>query len=148
MTTHQAILDEQTILMLADELQRAEAERCPTNSRGKVQDTIADNAACAGVILGEREVAPLEIDLPWVGAVLRKNAEVVETGLAAGVLGHPANGVVWLVRELARWGERVTEGEIVLGGSFTRPVPAAPGDVFDADYGALGAFSFRFGEGA
>ena len=32
---------------------------------------------------------------------------------------------------------------IVLGGSFTRPVQAATGDSFHADYGPLGAISFR-----
>ena len=35
-------------------------------------------------------------------------------------------------------------GEVVLGGSFTRPVAAAAGDTFHADYGPLGNIAFRF----
>jgi len=110
----------------------------------KVFDTISDNAANAGIVLGGRQVPPGEVDLPWVGAILRQNGVVEETGLAAGVQGHPAIGVAWLARKLAPWGERLEAGEVVLAGSFTRPVPAQRGDAFDADYGPLGRFAFTF----
>jgi 2-oxo-hept-3-ene-1,7-dioate hydratase len=110
----------------------------------KVQDTISDNAANAGIVVGGRRMHPREIDLPWCGAILRQNGAVEETGLAAGVQGHPAIGVAWLAMKLAPWGEQLQAGEIVLAGSFTRPVPAKRGDVFDADYGPLGRFEFRF----
>jgi len=52
--------------------------------------------------------------------------------------------VAWLANKLAPWGEFLDQGEVVLGGSFTRPVPAAAGDNFHVDYGALGSISFRF----
>lgn len=110
----------------------------------KVFDTISDNAANAGIILGGRKVHPREVDLPWVGAILRQNGVVEETGLAAGVQGHPAVGVAWLARKLAPWGESLQAGEVVLAGSFTRPAFAKRGDLFDADYGPLGRFEFRF----
>lgn len=110
----------------------------------KVQDTISDNAANAGIVLGGRRVHPREVDLPWCGAILRQNGAVEETGLAAGVQGHPAIGVAWLAMKLAPWGECLQAGEIVLAGSFTRPVAAKQGDAFDADYGPLGRFEFRF----
>jgi 2-oxo-hept-3-ene-1,7-dioate hydratase len=110
----------------------------------KVFDTISDNAANAGIILGGRKVHPQDVALPWVGAVLRQNGAVEETGLAAGVQGHPAIGVAWLAQKLAPWGECLEAGEIVLAGSFTRPVAAKRGDVFDADYGTLGRFEFKF----
>lgn len=110
----------------------------------KVFDTISDNAANAGIVLGGHKVAPRSVDLPWCGAILRQNGAVEETGLAAGVQGHPAVGVAWLVHKLAPWGECLQAGEVVLAGSFTRPVAAKVGDVFDADYGALGRFEFRF----
>jgi 2-oxo-hept-3-ene-1,7-dioate hydratase len=110
----------------------------------KVFDTISDNAANAGIVLGGNKVAPRSVDLPWCGAILRQNGAVEETGLAAGVQGHPAVGVAWLVHKLAPWGECLEAGEVVLAGSFTRPVAARVGDVFDADYGALGRFEFRF----
>jgi 2-oxo-hept-3-ene-1,7-dioate hydratase len=115
-----------------------------TKAMRKVYDTISDNAANAGIILGGRRVRPDEVDLPWVGAVLRQNGVVEETGLAAGVQGHPAIGIAWLAQKLAPWGECLEAGEVVLAGSFTRPVVAKRGDVFDADYGPLGRFTFRF----
>jgi 2-oxo-hept-3-ene-1,7-dioate hydratase len=110
----------------------------------KVYDTISDNAANAGIILGGRKAKPGEVNLPWVGAILRQNGAVEETGLAAGVQGHPAVGVAWLARKLAPWGECLEAGEVVLAGSFTRPAIAKKGDVFDADYGPLGRFTFQF----
>lgn len=110
----------------------------------KVYDTISDNAANAGVVLGAKQLAPDAVDLPWCGAVLRQNGVVEETGLAAGVQGHPAIGVAWLANKLAPWGESLEAGQVVLAGSFTRPVAAKRGDVFDADYGPLGCLRFRF----
>lgn len=115
-----------------------------TKAPRKVFDTISDNAANAGILLGGRKVHPRQVDLPWVGAILRQNGVVEETGLAAGVQGHPAEGIAWLARKLAPWGEALEAGEVVLAGSFTRPVAARKGDVFDADYGPLGRFTFRF----
>lgn len=115
-----------------------------TKAMRKVYDTISDNAANAGIILGGRKVKPGEVDLPWVGAILRQNGVVEETGLAAGVQGHPAIGVAWLARKLAPWGEALQAGEVVLAGSFTRPAIAKRGDRFDADYGPLGRFEFQF----
>jgi 2-oxo-hept-3-ene-1,7-dioate hydratase len=110
----------------------------------KVQDTISDNAANAGIILGGVKADPRSLDLPWCGAILRQNGAVEETGLAAGVQGNPAIGVAWLAMKLAPWGEHLAAGEIVLAGSFTRPVATKKGDTFDADYGPLGRFEFRF----
>ncbi|MDM0014805.1 2-oxo-hepta-3-ene-1,7-dioic acid hydratase [Variovorax sp. J22P168] len=113
-----------------------------TKAMRKVFDTISDNAANAGIVLGGRRMHPRELDLPWCGAILRQNGVVEETGLAAGVQGNPAIGVAWLAMKLAPWGECLEPGDIVLAGSFTRPVAARQGDVFDADYGPLGRFQF------
>ena len=110
----------------------------------KVQDTISDNAANAGIILAGVKARPGDIDMPWIGAILRQNGVVEETGLAAGVQGHPAIGVAWLAMKLAPWGEFLEEGDVVLAGSFTRPALAKKGDVFNADYGRMGKFDFTF----
>jgi len=115
-----------------------------TKAPRKVFDTIADFAANAGVVTGGRPVRPDDFDLRWVGALLLKNAVIEETGLAAGVLNHPATGVAWLANRLAGFDEQLNPGELVLGGSFTRPTPAVRGDVLHADYGPLGTISFRF----
>ena len=115
-----------------------------TKQMRKVFDTISDFAANAGIVLGGRPVRPHDVDLRWVGALLHKNGVVEETGLAAGVLNHPANGVAWLANKIARYGESLEPGQIVLAGSFTRPVFAKAGDTLHADYGALGSVAFRF----
>ncbi len=115
-----------------------------TRSMRKVFDTIADNAANAGIVLGAQRVKPDAVDLRWVAALLYKNGVIEESGVAAAVLDHPGNGVAWLANKLAPWGECLDAGEVVLGGSFTRPVAALPGDVFQADYGPLGTIDFKF----
>jgi 2-oxo-hept-3-ene-1,7-dioate hydratase len=110
----------------------------------KVFDTISDNAANAGIVVGAEKVNPSTTNLPWCGAILKLNGVVEETGLAAGVQGHPAVGIAWLANKLAPWGEHLKAGQIVLAGSFIKPVPAKVGDVFDADYGPLGRLQFQF----
>jgi len=109
-----------------------------------IVDNIADNAACGAVIIGGRPVKPGDVDLRWVGAMLYRNAQIEETGLAAGVMGHPAMGIVWLANRLANFGTALEAGHVVLAGSFTRPVAAKAGDTFHADYGALGTVACTF----
>ena len=115
-----------------------------TKAPRTVRDTIADNAASAGIVMGGRPVKPDAVDLRWVGALLSKNGVIEESGLGAAVLNHPANGVVWLANKLASYDQGLAAGDIVLSGSFTRPVACAAGDVFHADYGPLGSIALRF----
>jgi 2-oxo-hept-3-ene-1,7-dioate hydratase len=115
-----------------------------TKAMRKVFDTISDFAANAGIVLGGRPVRPMELDLRWVGAMLFKNGVIEETGLAAAVLNHPATGVAWLANKIAPHGESLEAGQVVLAGSFTRPVNAVAGDVFNVDYGPLGVVALRF----
>ena len=115
-----------------------------TRATRKVTDTISDNAANAGVVLGGRPVRVDEVDLRRVGAILMRNAVVEETGLAAGVLNHPANGVAWLARKLSAHGIALEKDQVIMAGSVTRPVHAASGDTLSADYGPLGTVSCHF----
>ncbi len=115
-----------------------------TRAARKVFDTISDNAANAGIVMGGRPVKPDAVDLRWVSALLYKNGVIEESGVAAAVLNHPATGVAWLANKLAPWDECLEAGEVVLSGSFTRPTSAVAGDTFHADYGPLGSIAFRF----
>lgn len=110
----------------------------------KIVDNIADNAAAAGVIVGGRVVKPLDIDLRWVAALLYKNGVIEETGVSAGVLGHPALGIAWLANKVGAFGTTLEPGHFLLAGSFTRTVPVAKGDTIHADFGPLGSISARF----
>ncbi|WP_233839212.1 2-oxo-hept-4-ene-1,7-dioate hydratase [Paraburkholderia sp. ZP32-5] len=116
-----------------------------TGRTRKVFDTIADNAANAGVVMGGRPVRVGDIDLRWVSAILSRNAVIEETGVAAGVLNHPANGVVWLANKLSEHDVGLQKDQVILGGSFTRPIFARKGDVLNVDYGPLGTVSCCFG---
>ncbi|WP_326539549.1 2-oxo-hept-4-ene-1,7-dioate hydratase [Pseudorhodoferax sp.] len=115
-----------------------------TKAPRKVFDTISDFAANAGIVLGGRPVKPDAVDLRWVGAMLFRNGVIEETGLAAAVLGHPASGAAWLANKIAPYGEALQAGQVILAGSFTRPVTGAAGDSFHVDYGPLGVVGFRF----
>ena len=110
----------------------------------KIFDTVADNGAAAGIVIGGRPVGPMDVDLRWVGAIFYRNSEIEETGLAAGVLGHPALGVAWLANKVGQFGTALEPGHIVLAGSFTRPVCAEKGDTLHADFGPLGGIAVQF----
>ncbi len=115
-----------------------------TGRRRTVVDTISDNAANAAIITGGLSVGADEVDLRWVGALLERNGEIEESGLAAAVLNHPANGIVWLARRYAQHGMALCAGDIVLAGSFTRPVDVRQGDNVRVDYGQLGTIEVQF----
>jgi 2-oxo-hept-3-ene-1,7-dioate hydratase len=110
----------------------------------KIFDTVSDNGAAAGIVVGGRPVGPLEVDLRWVGGIMYRNSEIEETGVAAGVLGHPALGVAWLANKLGQHGVTLNAGHLVLAGSFTRVVFARKGDTLHADFGALGGLAVQF----
>ncbi len=110
----------------------------------KIFDTIADNGAAAGIVLGGHPVGPHDIDLRWVGGAMYRNTDIEETGVAIGVLGHPAMGIAWLANKLGAHGVGLEPGHIVLSGSFVRPVWAEPGDTLRADFGDLGVVSVGF----
>ncbi|MFC0180045.1 2-oxo-hept-4-ene-1,7-dioate hydratase [Thorsellia kenyensis] len=110
----------------------------------KVFDTISDNAANAGVVMGGRPIRPNELDITRISAILYRNGVVEESGVSAAVLNHPAKGVAWLANKLHPYGVTLEAGQIILGGSFTRPVAARKGDTFHVDYGALGSIACFF----
>ena len=110
----------------------------------KIFDTVADNAAAAGIVMGGRPIGPTDVDLRWAGGMMYRNSEIEETGLAAGVLGHPAMGIAWLANKVGRFGTVLEAGHIMLSGSFTRPVWANKGDTLHADFGPMGSVSVQF----
>lgn len=110
----------------------------------KIMDTVADNAANAAVVIGGRPIRPMDIDLRWISALCYRNEVIEESGVAAAVLNHPANGIAWLANKLSRFDQGIAAGETVLAGSFTRSMPITAGDLFHADFGPLGSISVRF----
>ncbi|MBO0595867.1 2-oxo-hepta-3-ene-1,7-dioic acid hydratase [Nesterenkonia sp. E16_7] len=109
-----------------------------------IVDTISDNAAMGAMVYGGTPVAPDAVDLRWVSALLYRNETIEESGVAAAVLNHPAMGVVWLANKLASHGDSLAAGELILAGSFTRPMWVEPGDTVTCDYKELGTLTCRF----
>jgi 2-oxo-hept-3-ene-1,7-dioate hydratase len=109
-----------------------------------IVDTISDNAATGGLVYGGNPTRVGDVDLRWVAALLYRNETIEESGVAAAVLNHPATGVAWLANKLAQHGDRLEAGEVVLAGSFTRPMWVHRGDTVLADYGPMGTISCRF----
>ena len=107
-------------------------------------DTIADNASSAGFVLGAGRVAPTDIDITQIDAVLTRNGEVAAKGRSDAVLGNPVTAVAWLARKVESFGVRLRAGDIVLPGSCTRAIDVHPGDNFVAEFAGLGSVRLSF----
>lgn len=114
-----------------------------TGQPRKIFDTISDNAANAGIVLGDGKFDPRG-DLRWQGAIVSANGAVEETGLGAGVLGDPVEGIVWLAARMESYGQRIEAGQVILSGSFIRPLECPPGTDIEADFGDWGVVNCRF----
>ncbi len=115
-----------------------------TGATRNVFDTISDNAANAGIVVGDEQHSIAALDLRWVGAIVSCNGAVEETGLGAGVLNDPVESVVWLARRLAQYGQRIEAGQTILSGSFIRPVECPAGTNINADFGPFGSVAIKF----
>lgn len=110
----------------------------------KIQDTVADNASSARVILGGR-LTPIEgLDLRLVGMVLEKNGQVVSTGAGSAVLGNPAEAVAWLANKLSEFEVKISPGEFVMAGSLVSAVDVRSGDFVTATFDHIGHVTARF----
>jgi len=59
-------------------------------------------------------------------------------------LNDPVQSMVWLVQRLAKYGQGIRAGDIVLSGSFIRPVECPGGANIQADFGEFGSVSIKF----
>lgn len=109
-----------------------------------IVDTVSDNAGAARVVVGGVLLPPHACDLRLAAMVMRKNGEVVATGAGAAVLGHPAASVAWLANVLARYGDHLRAGDIVLSGAMAGAVPVQRGDCVDVEITWLGRVGATF----
>jgi 2-keto-4-pentenoate hydratase len=107
-------------------------------------DTIADNASAAAFVLGCDPVRLDAIKLRDARMTLARNDEKASEGVGHACLGHPLNAAAWLARALARAGQPLRAGDIVLTGALGPMVTAQAGDRFEARIEGLGAVSVRF----
>jgi 2-oxo-3-hexenedioate decarboxylase len=109
-----------------------------------LKSVIADNTSAAGWVVGEAVPFAPELDLVDCAIELRKNGEIAETATGAAVLGHPAKSVAMLANLLARRGEHLPAGALILTGGASAAVTVSAGDRFDLTIEGLGALSVTF----
>jgi len=115
-----------------------------TGKARNICDTISDNAANAGIVLGaEKHIIDVH-DLRWVGAMAFANGAIEETGLGAGVLNDPVESVVWLARRMAQYNQQIEAGQVILSGSFIRPIECPAGTKIHTDFGPFGKVDINF----
>lgn len=129
------------IEILDTRIMRVDAQ---TGIARNVCDTISDNAANAGVVMGPQRHAVDAFDLRWVGVITSRDGVVEETGLGAGVLNDPVASVVWLARRMAQYGQTIEPGHVILSGSFIRPIECPPGTRIRADFSDFGCVEIAF----
>ncbi len=108
------------------------------------EQIIADNACAHLFVLG----APTESN--WRALDLVEQKPVITLrgkqyiGHGKNVLGDPLIALTWLVNELRGLGLTLRAGEIVTTGTCHPPLPIQSGDLFEADFGAIGKVSVGF----
>jgi 2-oxo-3-hexenedioate decarboxylase len=105
-------------------------------------DVIADNTSASGFLTGSTFRPIVDVNLGNLGIILELNGKVVETGSSAAIYDHPVRSLVELLRMLARRGEGLLAGDVVLAGAATAAVPLKPGDHVRAVVDELGTAEF------
>ena len=112
--------------------------------RIRIQDTVADNASCGLIVLGDTWVLPDSVDLTTCRMVVEHNDKKAATGMGAAALGSPANCVAWLANTLSDLGTPLRAGEIILSGSLVPLLPVQAGDHFRVRVKGMGEAQVRF----
>jgi 2-keto-4-pentenoate hydratase len=105
---------------------------------------IADNACAHLFVLGAPSTAN------WRSLDLVEEKPVITLrgrqfiGHGKNVLGDPRIALTWLANELSQLGVTLRTGQIVTTGTCHPPLPIQSGDLFEADFGAIGRVSVRF----
>jgi 2-keto-4-pentenoate hydratase len=136
-----SVLDATDVIVPAFEI----IDSAIANWKIAIQDTVADNASAAMMVLGQNQLKSTDIkDLTAVHMIFRKNGEVIDEGDSSAVMGHPATAVAWLANKLHEFGIKLKAGEVILSGSLTKAYDAKPGDVFSAEFADVGTVTAKF----
>lgn len=110
----------------------------------RITDTVADNGSAGMYVLGSRPRRLADLDLLLCGMVARKNGEIVSLGTGAACLGNPLHAARWLAETMVKAGRPLKAGDVILSGALGPMVPAAPGELFEAEIQGLGSVRVTF----
>lgn len=110
----------------------------------RLVDTVADNASCGAVAIGDKPLSVAPGELRDVTCSLVIDGTTTGSGTGADVLGDPAEPVAWLANLLGEHGAKISAGEWVLPGSFCAAAPIEAGSTATADFGELGRVTINF----
>ncbi len=139
--TEQDILDATEYVCVSLELVGSRIE----NWDIRITDTIADNAAAAHFVLGDKMVEPHGFDFTGCTMRMTKNGEVCSEGRGEACLGSPVKAVLWLAKTMVKMGTPLVAGDIVLSGALGPMVNASQGDKFETEVEGLGKVSVTYG---
>jgi len=103
-----------------------------------VNQLVADNSFCGGIVLGTPVVDWKGIDFLTQEASLAIDGVEVGRGTGKLVQGHPLDSVAWLANELARLGIRMRQGQLIATGTCTGLHMAVAGSVVTGGFGPHG----------
>lgn len=108
-------------------------------------DTVADNGSSAFFVLADAGRPLAGLDLEGATMEMKVGGQIVSTGIGSAALGNPLNAAAWLAQTLAKRGEALKAGDILLAGALGPMVTLTPGDELQVSVAGIGACGFRYG---
>lgn len=107
-------------------------------------DTVADNGSSAFFVLSEKGLPLDGLDLEGAAMEMDVGGKTASTGVGAAALGNPLNAAAWLAQTLAKRGEPLKAGDILLAGALGPMVALTPGDHVEARIAGIGTCRFTY----
>jgi 2-keto-4-pentenoate hydratase len=109
----------------------------------RITDTIADNASASHYILGDTKVSIDDVDLSGCKMTMTNNGETASEGTGEACMDNPLNAALWLAQTMAKQGNPLRKGEVLLSGALGPMVPITQGDEFMASIEGLGSVTLE-----
>ena len=109
-----------------------------------ILDTVADNASASHYVLGTKKMKLSEFDVINCKMNMSVNGTNVSFGQGKACLGSPIIATQWLAIQMAKLGNPLKKGEVILSGALGPMATVHPGDEVIATIEGLGEVSIKF----